>query len=108
MPIDSAPATWLGSWSENGTTISLPIASLPETDATECDGTTGDFRKVMLALMEEVYQHYNGLATADKPTKMVVSRSTSVNDTTGVITRTYAVAFYTEAAVGGIEVVDEA
>jgi hypothetical protein len=108
VAFDKTPTTWLANWSENGTNISLPSASLPETDATECDGTTGDFRKVMLAFMEAVYQHYNGLATADRPAKMTITRSTSVNDTTGVITRTYAAAFLTEAAVGGIEVVAEA
>ena len=107
MALYLTPAAWIDSWAEDGNDITIPLASLPETDATEADGSTGDFRKVMLAFMEAVYQHYNGLDTADRPVKMVVSRSSSVNDITGVITRTYAVALLTEPAVGGIEVIDE-
>jgi thymidylate kinase len=107
MAVDLSPAAWIADWAEDGTDITIPLASLPETDATEADGSTGDFRKVMLAWMEAVYQHYNGLATADRPVKMVVNRSTSVNDTTNAITRTYAVALICEPSVGGIEVKDE-
>jgi hypothetical protein len=107
MALDLTPPAWIASWSEDGTNITIPLASLPETDAAEADATTGDFRKVMLAIMECVYQAYLALPTADRPTKMVVNRSSSVNDTTDVITRTYAVAFSAEAAVGGIEVIDE-
>ena len=107
MGYDAKPSTWLSGWSEDATNITLPIASIPETNASECDGASGDIRKVMLAVLEELYQHQLSLAAADKPVNMVISRSTSVNDTTSVITRTYAFTFLTEAAVGGIEVSDE-
>jgi len=107
MALDKSPAAWLASWSEDGTNITLPIASLPETNATEADGTTGDIRKVMLAVLEELYQHQLSLAAADRPVNMVITRSTSVNDTTGEITRNYVFTFKTESAVGGIEVSDE-
>ena len=108
MAIVTTPPAWLANWSEDGTNITLPLASLPETSAAEADATTGDIRKVMLALAEQMYQAYIALATADQPTKMVITRSTSVNDLTDVITRTYAFAFQAEASVGGIEVVAEA
>jgi len=107
MAINLAPSAWIASWSEDATNITIPLASLPETDATEADGSTGNISKVMLALNEELYQAYIALASADRPTKMVITRNTSVNDTTGVITRTYAYSFQTEAAVGGIEVIAE-
>ena len=108
MALDTTPAAWIASWAEDATDVTFPLASLPETDATEADGATGDIRKVLYALCEEMYQHYNGLDSADKPAKMVISRNTSVNDTTDVITRTFALAFTMESAVGGVEVVDEA
>jgi len=104
MAIDLAPSEWIASWSEDATNVSFPIASVPELTAAEADGTTGNISKVMFALMEKIYQEYIALPTADRPTKMVVTRSTSTNDLTGVITRTYAVAFYTAVSVGGLEV----
>ena len=104
MAIDLAPSEWIASWSEDATNVSFPIASVPELTAAEADGTTGDIRKTMFAICERAYQAYLGEASADRPAKMTIARSSSTNDLTGAITRVYQFTFTAEAAVGGIEV----
>jgi hypothetical protein len=44
MAFDPAPSSLFPSWSEDGTTISVPIASIANLTAAEADGTTGDWR----------------------------------------------------------------
>jgi len=103
---DPTPTEWLPNWSEDGTTISLPIASLPQLTAAEADATTGDIRKIVFALVDALQQAYAGLAAADKPSKLTITRATSVNDTDGTIRRTYSFEFELEAVAE--EVADEA
>lgn len=105
MAFDKTPTTWLPSWSENGTDITVPIASFPELTAGEADAATGDIRKILFALCEKIWAVWNALATGDKSTKMTVNRSSFVNETTGLITRTYTFQFVT--ATSGEEVEDE-
>jgi hypothetical protein len=91
MALDLTPDAWFATWSEDGTNITVPIASFTGLTATEADTTTGDIREVMLALLQTLYTVYTGLPTADKPTKMTVSRS---EVTTGsAIQRKYTVTF---------------
>jgi hypothetical protein len=105
MAMDLAPATWITSWAENASDVTFPIASVPFLDADEADGTTGDMRKVLFALVDHVYKHYIGLATADRPTKMTITSSVSANTETGVLTNNYTFRFFTE--INDQEVVDE-
>ena len=105
MAQDLKPSTWIPSWSENGTAISVPIASFPEMTAAEADADTGDIRKVMFAVCEQIYSEFNDLPVADRPTKMTVYRSTSTDDQTGVTTKTYQFRF--EVAVLSQDVADE-
>jgi hypothetical protein len=93
MAFDAKPTEVIASWSEDATNVTFPIASVPELTAAEADAVTGDSRKVIFALMERFYAWYNGLATADKPTKMTISRSTGINDSTGIMTKTFALTF---------------
>jgi hypothetical protein len=108
MAFSDTPTDWLPSWSENGTDITLPIASLPELTAAEADATTGDIRKIWYAFNEAIYTEYNSLAAGDRPGKMLMTKSQSTNTVTGVITTQYVTTLYLSAAVGGLEVVAEA
>ena len=74
MAFDPAPSSLFPSWSENGTTISVPIASIANLTAAEADGTTGDWRAVIGRLVDDVYNYDNALATADSPTKFTITR----------------------------------
>ncbi len=98
MAFSAVPTTWIASWSEDGTNITVPIASFPELTAAEADGTTGDIRKIVFAIIEKLYQAYNATATADRPTKWTMSKSSSVNTTTGILTNTYSITILTAIA----------
>ena len=114
MPYDAKPSTWLGAGyasSAGSHTITLNTndaasnKTLPQLTDVEADPTTGDIRKLMYALSEALYQAYNAIATADRPTKMAVYRGTSTNEQTGVITRNYTFNF--SLVSSGEEVVTE-
>lgn len=98
MAFDPLPPAWMDSWSEDGTTISVPIASFPEMTAAEADATTGDIRKVLFAMCEKLWVEWSSRATADLPAKMTISRSSTVNEATDAITKRYTFTFVTEAA----------
>src|SRR5690606_12798565 len=83
---------------------SAPVA-VPELTDAEADPTTGDVRKLFYALCEMMYQARNAIAPEDLPVQMQIFRTSSVNDVTGEITRTYTLQFVTEAT--GVEVADE-
>lgn len=93
MAFNPAPSSWIASWAEDATNITVPIASFPQLTAAEADGTTGDIRKIMYALSEKMYAAYIALAVADRPAQMTITRSSSVNATTGVITHNYTFKF---------------
>jgi hypothetical protein len=71
----------------------------------EANATTGDIRKLLFALCEHFYQAQQAQLEADRPTKMVIYRSTSTNDQTEAITKSYQFVF--NVGVGSVEVVDE-
>jgi hypothetical protein len=106
MAQDLKPSTWIPSWSEDATNVTFPIASIPELTAAEADADTGNISKVMSAMLECIYQAWLAQDAADRPTKMTICRSTSVNDVTGAITRTYQFQF--AMVVTGEEVDEEA
>lgn len=70
------PTAWIPSWAEDGTSVSFPIASVPEMTAAEADGDTGDFRKVLYALLCQAYAVYAALGAADRPGSMVMFKRT--------------------------------
>jgi hypothetical protein len=67
------------------------MGQLYEVTDTEANATTGDWRKVLFGLMEMIYYKWTGTATADRPGKVSVTRSASVNNATNEITRRYTV-----------------
>ena len=99
------PPDWIASWAVVGTDVVFPIASIPEMTAAEAAAADGDMRKVLFAICDKMYEVYNALATANKPTKMTIYRSTSTNDLTGAVTKTYQFVF--NVGVGSVEVVAE-
>lgn len=105
MAFNPAPTQLFAGMSEDGTTLSVPIASIPELTAAEADATTGDLRKLIYALGEQMFQYYNDLAAADRPTKVSISKSIQANTAAGTQTVTYSLRCIT--AVSGTEVVAE-
>lgn len=105
MAFDPLPPTWIPGWSEDGTNIIIPLASLPEITAAEADATTGDIRKSLYALCEHLRDTWDTMASADRPSKMVISATATINPTTNEITKRYTFAFTAEAS--GIDVAAE-
>lgn len=105
MAFDPIPTAVIASWSEDGTTASFPIASVPELTAAEADAVTGDSRKIQYALIDTFYQWYIALAVADRPSKLSISRSTFDNNTTGDLQRNYTFSF--QLTPTGIDVSSE-
>ena len=75
MAFNKAPTEWIASWSEDGTDVSFPIASVTDLTAAEADATTGDLRAVAFRLIESLYQHISGLDTADAPGQLSITRN---------------------------------
>ena len=105
MAFVKTPSTVIANWSEDATNITVPLASFPELTAAEADASTGDIRKIVYAIMEKLFSWYNALATADRPSRLTIYRSSSMNESTGELTRVYSVQVTCEIASS--EVKDE-
>lgn len=89
MAFDPTPTDMIAGWSEDGTDVTFPIASLPELTAAEADAATGDSRKIIYAFLEQFYTWYNALPTADRPTRLTITRGTNVETSPGLFSRNY-------------------
>ncbi|MEQ1862910.1 MAG: hypothetical protein ABMA13_23560 [Chthoniobacteraceae bacterium] len=94
MAFNPAPSNWIPNWSEDGTDITVPIASFPELTAGEADAATGDIRKLAYAIAEKLYMKFVSEAAGDDaPAQMQITKGQSLNPSTGKITVTYAFTF---------------
>ena len=55
MAWDPLPPTWMASWSEDGTNITVPIATFTKMTAAEADASSGDIRKVLFAMCDHLW-----------------------------------------------------
>lgn len=87
--------------------VCIPIASLPGVSvgsSGEADDVNGDSRIITRGIMDMLYGWYNGLATADRPGKLTISRSGLVG-TGDTVERTWTVKLTLDATL--LEVDDE-
>ena len=107
MPVSNLPTDLFASLAltDTDTKVSIPLASIPQLTAAEANPTTGDSRKLLFAMMEQVYAWWIAKAVADRPTAVTISRSTMTNETTGVMTKTYSIAIQISATA--VEVITE-
>jgi len=96
MPFDPKPSTWLANWSEDGTNITVPIATFLEMTAAEADATTGDIRKVLFAVCEALHAKWLATPAADRPVRMTISKNSTVNSATGITTHRFGFDFETQ------------
>jgi hypothetical protein len=66
---------------------------------------TGDWRRIISGLMEMLYRRWLGVPTADRPSKVTVSRSSTVDPTSLEVVLTYTVRVVNAPAP--LEVADE-
>ncbi len=109
MTSDPIPSVFFGagySYASNAITLNTEAhasALLDELDATEANATTGDYRCIMFALLEMLYQKM--LAATPASEKVSMTRATYEDLATSELVRTYTVQIRTVAS--GIEVADE-
>lgn len=113
---DKTPAAWLGAGYntqsgkiELNTNDAVSDKLLTELTDAEADENSGDIGRLLYGLLDGVYsklQTKNAeLPVADRPTRFNFSRSTSVNETTGLITKNYNFTFTLQAT--GVDVAPE-
>jgi hypothetical protein len=85
MAKDLTPDAWISSWSENGTNITIPIASIPTLVDTEVDTVTGSITKFLFKFLEKLYTVQEALPDADKPDQMTIVRSQLQNTSTSYV-----------------------
>lgn len=96
MAFAPSPGGWIDSWEEDGTTVSFDLSGLTEPlTAVEADSVSGDWRDCVWSIVEHTYQYYNGLATADKPTKLTISKAGTLQASGEMLTQ-FTFRFYTD------------
>ena len=90
------PTAWIASWSEDGTNVTFPIASVPELSAAEADAATGDFRRVWYAICKQIADEYEELPVVERPAKMRVFSSASIDPNTNTVSRSFTMQFDTD------------
>ena len=106
---DKSPATWLGAgYNSSSGKIELNTNDadanrlLTELTDAEADETTGDFRKLLFGILDGLYTQFTTknatLAPADRSQRVTFTRSSSVNEATGLINRSYNISIQLEAA----------
>lgn len=104
MAFTKTPTDWLPSWAEDGTDITVPIASLTGLTAATADAVTGDIRKILYSILDTAWGKWASLAAADRSAQMVL-RKESFTQSDGTIKHTFITEFVTAAS--GQAVVDE-
>lgn len=101
MSATVTPSTWIASWAVATGTASFPVASVPMLTSAEADGTTGDIRKIWLALCDHMQNSQDALAVTSRPTKMALTKTQTVDAAAGTITTVYTSTFVTKVAADG-------
>jgi hypothetical protein len=105
MAFSSVPTLVFGaSYSENGTNMTIPLSAFEQLTAAEADAATGDSRKMIYAMVEKFYSHYVGLAAANRPARMVVTKSSGGLNASNQIAVNYGFNF---TLGGDLDVVNE-
>lgn len=107
MAYDDVPSVLFGdNYAFSAPNITISNVDNPNVTDAEANATTGDSRRILFGLLQDMYARFNAIDAADRPTKMQFLRSTSVNDITQQGTVTFTIRFVTGDVV--TEVADEA
>jgi len=97
MAFSKVPTNWLANWSEDGTNITVPLATFPQLTAAEADATSGDIRDIAYAICHKLDAAWAAKAVADRPSQWSQSSATSV-DTNGNLVKTFTNRFVLDVA----------
>ena len=101
MAYSQLPTDLFAGMSEDGTDLTIPLASVPGLSAAEADAVTGDPKEIARAMVERVFQWYSGLASVDQPVAFTAAKAVSLQtsgDMAGKHRNTYTIVVYTEVA----------
>jgi hypothetical protein len=109
MAFDKSPSALFPNYSSNGTNITIPLADIEGLTAAEAHTTSGDWRNIFLSICHTALQHYDSLATADKPQAFTADMPTVGRVRTGALAgslrQVYSFEFYNELPI--TDVADE-
>lgn len=102
----AAAESWLppavfASWAEDGTNVTVPIASFEGLTASTADALTGDARQVISSMLVSIFAWYNELST--KPEALSINmarRIQTTGDFSGAELTTYTFKIYTDYPSG--------
>lgn len=111
MAFNPAPSAWFAGYSSSSANDTITFQtnegvtpSFPELTNLEADPTNGDYRKVLFAIMEEIYRKWSLTAAADRPQRINITRQSQVNPDNS-ISHNYSVSVQISAS--NFEVTDE-
>ena len=95
------PSALFDSWAEDGTNITVPIASFTNLTVALADGVTGDARQVMLSMCNEMFEYYNDQSSAGTAPEAVTVKykpktAQLSGDFANKIPEVYELTFYTD------------
>ncbi|HEY3898927.1 MAG TPA: hypothetical protein VGM54_09960 [Chthoniobacter sp.] len=105
MAFNPAPEAWLGTFTSDGTNLTVPIANFPSLTSGEANPSTGDIRKMMHWICETLNAAWVAAGAAGQPVEMQINKGQALNPSTGQITVTYSLTFV--LAPTALEVVAE-
>ena len=94
---NASPTTAALALTADSITLGLSDAGAPTTNfltnltLAQANLTTGSTAQLIFGLVDGVYQRFNSIVTADKPTKFNITRSGYTDETTGEIVYSYNV-----------------
>jgi len=86
--------------------IFIPLASLPGLTALEADEATGDGRKLVYEVVRAIFNNYNGIAAASRPTRFTVTQGTPAGIDASTVRNAYTLTF--DLDIAGSDVAVEA
>ena len=95
MSIDRAAiAGWIPGYSYAADDITIDrTAGLDDKGLSGADAhaTTGDVAEVLRAILESAYQHFISVPVAERPVNFRITKSSSIDAQTGVVSKAYTV-----------------
>lgn len=102
------PAQLFPGLTVDGTDVVIPLADLAGLTAVEADPATGDGREVARVLVNSIVAKIQALATADRPTKMTVTKANPQGIGVDQIRQAYSLSFDVSVDASGAALVAEA
>lgn len=93
MAVTLTPTTIFTDIAVDGTNLTIPLASIPELEATEVTGEGADLRKLIYALVAQMEEAFNDIEVASRPTRLTITKSADINVGGSDVVRNYTFSF---------------